>query len=96
VFVCQTCDLESTSARFHGRRWWLLTPPYHLIFWARTTLQRILEENGFAIRHTTHEGLHPLENHGWSTVWDWLMKKERYVGWRFGTPSIIIVTATVR
>ena len=50
VVVVTTIDFGSWVARAFGRRWRLMTPPEHLHFWTRGSLQRVFHDRGFTGR----------------------------------------------
>lgn len=49
-----TGDFGSLFARMTGRRWRLMTPPQHLWFFSPSTIRRLLERHGFAVREVRH------------------------------------------
>ena len=50
IVVVTTVDFDAWLARLLGRRWRLMTPPEHLFFWNRSSLERIFAADGFAGR----------------------------------------------
>jgi SAM-dependent methyltransferase len=50
VVVLTTVDFDAWLPRLLGRRWRLMTPPEHLFFWNRSSLERIFADAGFASR----------------------------------------------
>ena len=57
LLVIETPDIGSVPFRLFGVRWRQFIPE-HYYFFDRTTLGRLLEENGFRIRQMTHVGKH--------------------------------------
>ena len=57
LLVLETPDIGSLPFRLFGSRWRQFIPE-HYYFFDRTTLGRLLEENGFRIRQMTHVGKH--------------------------------------
>ncbi|HTV21342.1 MAG TPA: class I SAM-dependent methyltransferase [Polyangiaceae bacterium] len=49
-----TGDFGSLYARLAGRRWRLMTPPQHLWFFTRATLEATLQRSGFRLRGYDH------------------------------------------
>lgn len=56
VIALSTGDIDSLSARIHGRDWSLLTPPWHQFFFSRRTLRRLLEDIGFSVLRVGADG----------------------------------------
>jgi SAM-dependent methyltransferase len=56
VLALSTGDIESLSARIHGRDWSLLAPPWHQHFFSRGTLRRLLEDVGFRVVNLGGDG----------------------------------------
>lgn len=48
VLVLTTVDFGSPLARLLGRRWRLLSPPEHLHFWTRASVERMFRERGLS------------------------------------------------
>jgi 2-polyprenyl-3-methyl-5-hydroxy-6-metoxy-1,4-benzoquinol methylase len=57
LLVLETPDIGSVPFRVFGSRWREFIPE-HYYFFDRTTLGRLLEDNGFRIRQMTHVGKH--------------------------------------
>ncbi len=57
VIALSTGDVESLSARLHGRDWSLMTPPWHQFYFSRRTLRRLLEDTGFAVERIDGDGV---------------------------------------
>ena len=55
IFIT-TGDAGSSWARLTGRFWQLLTPPQHLFFFNKKSLEHILAANGFSVRVMTYQG----------------------------------------
>jgi hypothetical protein len=53
-----TGDIDSLVARRQGRRWRLIHPPTHLFYFSRSTVTRLLERHGFAVRAIQAMGTH--------------------------------------
>jgi 2-polyprenyl-3-methyl-5-hydroxy-6-metoxy-1,4-benzoquinol methylase len=94
LLVLSTGDIRSIGARFFGRRWYLVAPPYHLFYFDRESIQKMLEEAGFTVRTIASDG-HPLENIGRNRFLQWVAQHDRYIGWRLNSGPVISVTATV-
>jgi SAM-dependent methyltransferase len=56
VLALSTGDVDSLTARLHGRDWSLLTPPWHQFFFSRRTMRRLLESSGFEIVRVGGDG----------------------------------------
>jgi SAM-dependent methyltransferase len=56
ILALSTGDVESLTARLHGRDWSLLTPPWHQFFFSRRTLRALLEDVGFTIVRVGGDG----------------------------------------
>ena len=54
ILYVSTPDIDSFMSRALGARWWGINP-YHLFYFSKSTLSRMLEKNGFApIQFTSH------------------------------------------
>ncbi len=51
MLALSTGDAGSLVARLSGRRWHLLTPHQHNFYFSRATLDRLLTQEGFRVRH---------------------------------------------
>jgi SAM-dependent methyltransferase len=51
IVVITTGDFDSYVARLFGRRWRLMTPPQHLWFFSRDSLQKIASSLGLRLEH---------------------------------------------
>ena len=49
-----TGDFGSLAARLTGARWRLMTPPQHLWFFTRQSMQRLASGLGLAVEHLDH------------------------------------------
>lgn len=49
-----TGDFGSLPARLAGKRWRLMTPPQHLWFFSRPTIERLLQRTGFRLLELSH------------------------------------------
>jgi SAM-dependent methyltransferase len=49
VLGLSTGDVESLTARLHGRDWALMTPPWHQYYFSRRTMRRLLADVGFEL-----------------------------------------------
>jgi len=56
VLALSTGDVESLSARLHGRDWSLLTPPWHQFYFSRRTMKRLLCDIGFNVERVSGDG----------------------------------------
>jgi SAM-dependent methyltransferase len=63
ILAVSTGDIHSLSARIHGRQWSLLTPPWHLFFFSRSTLRRLVEGEGFTVLRVDGDGLVGADPH---------------------------------
>jgi SAM-dependent methyltransferase len=54
IIVITTGDFGSPLARLLGRYWRLMTPPQHLWFFTRASLEKIAGANGLALEHVDH------------------------------------------
>jgi len=57
LIAISTGDVESLSARLHGRDWSLMTPPWHQFYFSRRTLSRLLRGTGFRVVRTLGDGV---------------------------------------
>lgn len=57
--VLTTGDVSSVLCRLQGKRWRLYDPPYHLSYFSRSTICRLLESAGFTVKRIEHT----WENH---------------------------------
>jgi SAM-dependent methyltransferase len=94
LLVLSTGDIGSLGARLYGGRWHLLMPPYHLFYFDRSSIRKMLKEAGFEVRDIRGDG-HPLENHGNPPLLAWLAAHDRHIGWRLNSGPIMMVTAEV-
>jgi SAM-dependent methyltransferase len=88
-----TGDIRSLGARLYGKRWYLVSPPYHLIYFDRNSITLMLRAAGFDVRGISSEG-HPLENMNRNRFLQWIARHDRYAGWRFNSGPVMNVTAT--
>ncbi|MBF0504605.1 MAG: class I SAM-dependent methyltransferase [Candidatus Omnitrophica bacterium] len=49
LVVLTTGDINSFYARIAGQKWRLMTPPQHLFYFSRRTMEKILEKTGFKV-----------------------------------------------
>jgi len=56
VLTLSTGDVESLTARLHGRDWSLLAPPWHQFYFSRKTMKRLLAEAGFDVLRVGGDG----------------------------------------
>lgn len=49
LVVIETGDIESLLAKIQGASWRLITPPFHLQYFSRKSLTRLLEKYGFKV-----------------------------------------------
>jgi SAM-dependent methyltransferase len=61
LLALSTGDIGSLSARFHGKEWSLLTPPWHLFYFSRSTLAALVVRAGFRIERTGGDGVVALD-----------------------------------
>ena len=61
VLALATPNMESLSARITGASWGWLSPPDHVILYARSTLAALLEQAGFEVLYT-ETGRGPARN----------------------------------
>lgn len=54
IIVITTGDFGSPVARLFGRRWRLMTPPQHLWFFSRDSMQKIARSLGLSLEHVDH------------------------------------------
>jgi SAM-dependent methyltransferase len=54
IVVITTGDFGSLTSRLMGRKWRLMTPPQHLWFFTRQSLERIARPLGFSVVHFDH------------------------------------------
>jgi 2-polyprenyl-3-methyl-5-hydroxy-6-metoxy-1,4-benzoquinol methylase len=92
VLALSTGDIGCFGARLYGKRWHLLMPPYHLFYFDRASIQKMLEAAGFTLRDVQSHG-HPLDNHGKPRLLAWIAAHDKHIGWRFDSGPIIMVTA---
>jgi 2-polyprenyl-3-methyl-5-hydroxy-6-metoxy-1,4-benzoquinol methylase len=58
TLLCLTTgDVGSRVARFRRRKWRLVCPPFHLHYFDRTTIARLLADRGFRVVELTTEGV---------------------------------------
>lgn len=53
-----TGDIDSLVARWRGAKWRQIHPPTHLHYFSRSTLTRLLDNYGFAVRYCGYEGMY--------------------------------------
>jgi SAM-dependent methyltransferase len=95
LLALTTGDVGSLGARFYGKRWYLVAPPYHLFYFDRSSMRGLLDHGGFATRRIANSGGHPFESAGRGPrVLQWIARNDRYVGWRLKSGPIIDVVAT--
>ena len=56
LVAISTGDVDSLSARLHGRDWSLMTPPWHQFYFSRQTMRRMLREVGFDVVRVGGDG----------------------------------------
>lgn len=56
LIAVTTGDIGSLVARTRGARWRMIHPPTHLHYFSRDTLARLLQNCGFEVCHSSHEG----------------------------------------
>ena len=61
LLALATPNVKSLSARATGASWGWLSPPDHVVLYSRTTLPRLLEQNGFEVLHV-ETGRGPARN----------------------------------
>ena len=89
-----TCDVRSLGARLYGKRWFLIAPPHHLVYFDHGSMANLLSRAGLAARRMISGGGHPLECAGRGPrLLNWIAKHDRYIGWRFGSGPILEVVA---
>jgi 2-polyprenyl-3-methyl-5-hydroxy-6-metoxy-1,4-benzoquinol methylase len=89
-----TGDIGSSGARFYGRHWFLIAPPYHLFYFTQRSITRLLTDVGLTVQRIRNEGGHPLENAGHGpALLNWIARNDRYVGWRIGDGPVMEVVA---
>jgi SAM-dependent methyltransferase len=54
IIVLTTGDFGSGAARLAGARWRLMTPPQHLWFFTRNSMERLSERLGMRLEHFDH------------------------------------------
>jgi SAM-dependent methyltransferase len=94
LLVLSTGDIGSLGARLYGKRWHLIAPPYHLFYFDRRTIRRMLADAGFEVCDISSDG-HPLDNHGNPRLLAWVASRDRYIGWRLNSGPIMTVAASV-
>lgn len=57
LLVISTGDAESRLARRGLSRWNLMTPPHHLFFFTRPTIDDLLARTGFRLRRFVYDGI---------------------------------------
>ncbi|MBI2524622.1 MAG: class I SAM-dependent methyltransferase [Candidatus Rokubacteria bacterium] len=58
-----TGDFDSGMARVLGRKWRLISPPFHLHFFSRRSMRRMLESAGFEVRTVETSGRYVTLRH---------------------------------
>jgi 2-polyprenyl-3-methyl-5-hydroxy-6-metoxy-1,4-benzoquinol methylase len=56
VVAITTGDVESLNARIRGRSWRMIQPPFHLHYFSRRSLGRLLERKGLRLEHVEYAG----------------------------------------
>ena len=56
LFALSTGDIGSLWARLCGGYWQLLTPPQHLFYFNRQSMEKVAERTGFEVQHFTYPG----------------------------------------
>jgi SAM-dependent methyltransferase len=57
ILVLAQQDFSSVQARLFRERWLILDPPRHLFQFSRSNLSRLVEEEGFTVRHVSAASL---------------------------------------
>ena len=55
LLVLQTGNVDSIMAKLSGKRWHLYTPPEHLYYFSKKTLENLLTKTGFFIKEINYE-----------------------------------------
>jgi len=58
VIAITTGDIDSTVARWRGKKWRQIHPPTHLQYFSKNTLTKLLEKYGFGVRHVGFDGMY--------------------------------------
>ena len=58
VFVCSTPNIGAWTAKIMKKRWAFMTPPEHICFYDRVTLERLLREYRFELQAWMTRGKH--------------------------------------
>jgi 2-polyprenyl-3-methyl-5-hydroxy-6-metoxy-1,4-benzoquinol methylase len=93
--IIRTPDADSPYARAFGRYWAGLDAPRHLVVFGRSTLMRLLTENGFEIERVwTLSGSHALTVLSWH---NWLQARGASLTWTklLGNPAAQILSTPV-
>ena len=56
LLALTTGDIDSLNARLRGRRWRMIHPPTHLLYFSSRTLVRLLDSAGFDVVHLETAG----------------------------------------
>lgn len=56
VLAISTGDIDSLTARLHGRDWSLMAPPWHQFYFSRRTLRRLLTATSFQVEAVRGDG----------------------------------------
>ena len=91
VLALVTTDISSIGARLYGRRWHLIAPPYHLCYFDRASMKRMLAKTGFRV-HSMQSEDHPLRNPRFKIL-NWIATHDRVIGWRLDSGPAIHVEA---
>jgi len=56
LLVVSTGNIESLMFKIQKKNWHLMIPPFHLYYFNKTNLTKLLESNGFEVKSLTHDG----------------------------------------
>jgi len=56
IVAIETGDIASLLPKIQGHKWRLIKPKYHLSYFSKNTLTRLLKDTGFEIVHISHPG----------------------------------------
>jgi SAM-dependent methyltransferase len=58
IIAITTGDIESTVARWRGKKWRQIHPPTHLQYFSKNTLSMLLGRHGFTVRYAGFDGMY--------------------------------------
>lgn len=84
LLIITTGDVSSLNAKIEGiENWYLMAPPWHLYYFSKETLKKILKKNRFKPIELRTDGITLSNNH--------IIRKIRYIRFIFGVVESFLV-----